>query len=89
MTTRGPKVSRVDSWRPALVRAGIFVGATLALLVALQDIDWDRLLELLQGLRLPWVALAIGLNASIIEVVSPAIWSSLLFGIVISVSTTE
>jgi uncharacterized membrane protein YbhN (UPF0104 family) len=59
-------VARPVLRRPALVRAGIFLGATLALLVALQDIDWDRLLELLRGLRVPWVALAVGLNGSII-----------------------
>ena len=48
------------------MRGGILLGATLLLVVALQDIDWDRLLQLLRGLRLPWVAVAIGLNASII-----------------------
>jgi len=48
------------------LRGGILLGATLLLVVALQDIDWDRLLQLLRGLRLPWVAVAIGLNASII-----------------------
>ncbi|MCH7856659.1 MAG: flippase-like domain-containing protein [Gemmatimonadetes bacterium] len=52
--------------RPALLRGGILVGATLLLLVALQDIEWDRLLQLLRTLRLPWLAVAIGLNGSII-----------------------
>ena len=50
----------------ALLRGGILVGATLLLVVALQDIDWDRLLALLRGLRLPWIAVAVGLNGSII-----------------------
>ncbi len=54
------------AWTPALLRGGILVGATLLLVVALQDIDWERLLQLLRALRLPWLALAIGLNASII-----------------------
>ena len=58
--------ARLASWSPALLRGGILLGATLLLVVALQDIDWDRLLQLLRGLRLPWVAVAIGLNASII-----------------------
>jgi len=57
---------RVGSWSPILLRGGILVGATLLLVVALQDIDWARLLQLLRELRLPWVALAIGLNGSII-----------------------
>ena len=57
---------RLASWSPTLLRGGILLGATLLLVVALQDIDWDRLLQLLRGLRLPWVAVAIGLNASII-----------------------
>ena len=57
---------RSISWRPTLVRGGILVGATLLLVVALQDIDWDRFLQLLRGLGLPWVAVAIGLNGSII-----------------------
>ena len=52
--------------RSALLRGGILVGATLLLVVALQDINWDRLLALLRGLRLPWVAVAVGLNGSII-----------------------
>ena len=58
--------ARFASWSPALLRGGILVGATLLLVVALQDIDWDRLLLLLRGLHLPWVAVAIGLNGSII-----------------------
>ena len=58
--------ARFASWSPALLRGGILVGATLLLVVALQDIDWDRLLLLLRGLRLPWVAVAIVLNGSII-----------------------
>ena len=57
---------RLASWSPTLLRGGILLGATLLLVVALQDIDWDRLLQLLRGLRLPWVAVAIGLNGSII-----------------------
>ena len=57
---------RFAFWGPALLRGGILVGATLLLVVALQDIEWDRLLQLLRGLRLPWVAVAIGLNGSII-----------------------
>ena len=57
--------ARLPSWSPTLLRAGILVGATLLLVVALQDIDWDQLLQLLRALRLPWVAVAIGLNASI------------------------
>ena len=48
------------------MRGGILLGATLLLAVALRDIEWDRLLQLLRGLRLPWVAVAIGLNGSII-----------------------
>ena len=66
MTSSVLKVARFASWTPAVLRGGIFVGATLALLVALQDIDGERLLQLLRGLRLPWVAVAIGLNGSII-----------------------
>ncbi len=58
--------SRLASWSPTLLRGGILVGATLLLVVALQDIDWDRLLRLLRDLRLAWVAIAIGLNGSII-----------------------
>jgi uncharacterized membrane protein YbhN (UPF0104 family) len=58
--------SRFASWSPAFLRGGILVGATLLLAVALQDIDWGRLLTLLRGLRLPWVSMAIGLNGSII-----------------------
>ncbi len=58
--------ARFANWTPALLRGGILVGATLLLVVALQDIDWERLLRLLQALRLPWVALAIGLNGTII-----------------------
>ncbi len=58
--------ARFTSWSPALLRGGILVGATLLLVVALQDIQRDRLLQLLRGLRLPWVAVAIGLNGSII-----------------------
>ena len=57
---------RLASWSPTLLRGGILLGATLLLVVALQDIDWDRLLQLLRGLRLPWVAVAIGLNGSIL-----------------------
>ena len=49
-----------------LLRGGILVGATLLLVVALMSVDWERFLELMQSLRLPWVALAIGLNGSII-----------------------
>ena len=58
--------ARLASWSPALLRGGILLGATLLLVVAFQDIDWDRLLQLLRGLRLPWLAVAIGLNGSII-----------------------
>ena len=59
--------ARLASWSPTLLRGGILLGATtLLLVVALQDIDWDRLLQLLRGLRLPWVAVAIGLNGSIL-----------------------
>ena len=50
------------AWPPALLRGGILMGATLLLVVALQDIDWERLLQLLRTLRVPWVAVAIGLN---------------------------
>ena len=57
---------RLAPWSPTLLRGGILVGATLLLVVALRDIDWDRLLQLLRALRLPWVAVAIGLNGSII-----------------------
>ena len=57
---------RFGSWSSALLRGGILVGATLLLLFALQDIDWDRLLQLLRALRVPWLAVAIGLNGSII-----------------------
>jgi uncharacterized membrane protein YbhN (UPF0104 family) len=53
------------------LRVGILVGATLLLVVALQDIEWDRLLQLLRGLSLPWVAIAILLNGSII-----VLWST-------------
>jgi uncharacterized membrane protein YbhN (UPF0104 family) len=49
-----------------LFKGGILIGATLLLVVALQDIDWNRLLQLLGGLRLSWIAAAIGLNGSII-----------------------
>ena len=48
------------------MRGGILSGATLLLVVALQDVDWDQLLQLFRGLHLPWVAVAIGLNGSII-----------------------
>ena len=58
--------ARLASWVPALTRGGILIGATLLLVVSLQDIDWDRILQLLRGLRLPWVAVAVGLNGSII-----------------------
>ena len=58
--------ARFASRSPGLLRGGILVGATLLLMVALQDIDWGRLPLLLQGLRLPWVAVAIALNGSII-----------------------
>jgi uncharacterized protein (TIRG00374 family) len=58
--------ARFRSWSPILLRGGVLVGATLLLLVALRDIDWDRLLLLLRGVHLPWIAVAIGLNASII-----------------------
>ncbi len=58
--------SRLASWSPVLLRGVILVGATLLLVFALQDIEWDRLVELLRGLRLPWVAVAIVLNGSII-----------------------
>ena len=58
--------ARFASWIQALLRGGILVGAILLLLVALQDIDWGRLLQLLRTLRLSWVAVAIGLNGSII-----------------------
>ena len=58
--------ARFTSWSPALLRGGILVGATLLLVVALQDIEWDRMLQLVRGLRLPWVAVAIGLPGSII-----------------------
>ena len=54
---------RVNS---ALLRGGILVGATLLLVLALRDVDWDRLLGLLRGIRLPWVAVAVGLNGTII-----------------------
>jgi uncharacterized protein (TIRG00374 family) len=50
----------------ALLRGGILVGGTFLLVVALQDIDWDRLLGLLRGLHLPWVVVAVGLNGTII-----------------------
>ena len=58
--------ARFANWTPALLRGGILIGATLLLVVALQDIDWERLLQLLRTLRVPWVAVAIGLNGSII-----------------------
>ena len=58
--------TRFASGSPTLLRGGILVGATLLLVVALQDIDWERFLQLLRSLRLPWVAVAIGLNGSII-----------------------
>ena len=58
--------ARLAFWSLALFRGGILVGATLLLVVALRDVDWDRLLQLLRTLRLPWVAAAIGLNGSII-----------------------
>jgi uncharacterized membrane protein YbhN (UPF0104 family) len=58
--------ARIASWSSTLLRGGILVVATLLLVVALQDIEWVRLLQVLRGLRLPWVAVAIGLNASII-----------------------
>lgn len=51
---------------PTLLRGGILVGATLLIVMALQDIDWDQLFQLLRALRLPWVAVAIGLNGTII-----------------------
>ena len=57
---------RFASRSSALLRGGILVGATLLLVLALRDIDWDRLLGLLRGLRLPWVAVAVGLNGTII-----------------------
>jgi uncharacterized membrane protein YbhN (UPF0104 family) len=57
---------RFDSWGPVLLRVGILVGATLLIVVAIQDVDWNRILPLLRTLRLPWIAAAIGLNASII-----------------------
>ena len=50
----------------ALLRGGILVGGTFLLVVALQDIDWDRFLGLLRGLHLPWVVVAVGLNGTII-----------------------
>ena len=58
--------ARFVSWSPVLLRGGILAGATLLLVFALQDIDWNRLLQLLRALRLPWLAVAIGLNGSII-----------------------
>ena len=58
--------AHLASRSPAFLRGGILVGATLLLAVALQDIDWDRLLLLLRGLRLPWIAVAIALNGSIV-----------------------
>jgi uncharacterized protein (TIRG00374 family) len=58
--------ARFTLWIRVLLRGGVLVGATLLLVVALQDIDWDRLLQLLRGLRVSWVAVAILLNASII-----------------------
>ncbi len=58
--------TRFASGSPALFRGGILIGATLLLVIALRDIEWDRLLQLLRGLRLPWVAVAVGLNGSII-----------------------
>ncbi len=53
------------------MRGGILVGATLLLVFALQDIEWARLPQLLRGLRLPWVAVAIVVNGSII-----VLWST-------------
>jgi uncharacterized membrane protein YbhN (UPF0104 family) len=58
--------ARLASWNSALLRGGILVGATLLLVLALRDVDWDRLLGLLRGIRLPWVAVAVGLNGTII-----------------------
>jgi len=58
--------ARLASWNSALLRGGILVGATLLLVLALRDVDWDRLLGLLRGLRLPWIAVAVGLNGTII-----------------------
>ena len=49
--------ARLASWSRALLRGGILLGATLLLVGALQDIDWGRLLQLLRGLRLPWLEL--------------------------------
>jgi len=54
------------SWSPTLLRRGILVAASLMLVFALQDVDWDRFLQLLRSLRAPWLVLAIGLNGSII-----------------------
>ena len=62
--------ARFSSWSPALLRGGILLGATVLLVVALQDIEWDRLQQLLRGIRLSWVAVAVVLNGSII-----ALWS--------------
>ena len=58
--------ARFASWNPALLRGGVLAGATVLLFFALQDIDWDRLPQLLRAIRLPWLAVAIGLNGSII-----------------------
>ncbi len=58
--------ARSSWWLSALLRGGFLVGATLLLLVALQDIDWARFLQLLRTLRISWVALAVGLNGSIL-----------------------
>ena len=58
--------ARLASWNSALLRGGILVGATLLLVLALRDVDWDLLLGLLRGIRLPWVAVAVGLNGTII-----------------------
>ena len=58
--------ARFASWNPALLRGGVLAGATVLLVFALQDIDWDRLPQLLRAIRLPWLAVAIGLNGSII-----------------------
>ena len=57
---------RFASWGPVLLRGGLVIGATLLLLVALQDIDWGRVVQQLRTLSLPWAAVAIGLNGSII-----------------------
>ena len=71
--------ARLASLSPAVFRGGFLVGATLLLVVALRDVDWDRLLQLLRTLRLPWVAAAIGLNGSIIVLWSLQ-WKTLVPG---------